>query len=685
MYRDPERRPSDELMLRWSLMPSAGSQGRKRASARLALAGVLCAAVAALLAPTGASAASCAPGTAQCLAPQVASAPTPVIIDSDLFTNADDVLGLSTAFALQASGQDRVIAITLNRRTNHSSVDPDTWMCAAAIAQFYNSGSVPIGADMPGNTHDSMGGPGDFTAPCAADAVSPPAPQSAVTVLRQALASQPDHTVVIIEIGYEENLEALLQSPADGVSPLDGHDLVALKVKELVLTGGVYDGSIPTENNLAGDPAAANYVAANWPTKAVYQGHEVGNAVFAGASIDSSQPSSSPVRAAYDAYNTGAGYMGNPIKAWDAVTAYHAIVPGDASLSEVGPGQNSVDMTTGANTFTTGTGDQYYLQLNSATNLESAINPLLDMAPGSAPPPVPVNTTAPAISGSAVQGQTLSAGVGVWSNSPTGDLYQWQQCNAQGANCTEIANATGSTYSPGAPDLGHTLRVMVTAFNTGYGLPATSASTAVVTAPPAAPPPPPPPAPVLPALPVELSLPAISGNAVQGATLTAIQGSWSNSPSGYHHQWEDCNSSGTGCTPITGATGTTYVLAPTDVGSRIVVVETATNAGGNGLGASSAATAVVLPLPPVTLGVKALVRSRAHRATFHLSASGSVTSFQCALVRLPGHGKKPRVHYRACGTSVTFKHLRSGRYLLSVRAVGPGGVASPVTHRFRIR
>jgi len=134
---------------------------------------MVCAAVAvflapALLTPTGASASSCA---APCLAPQVAGAPTPLIIDSDLFTNADDVLALSTAFALQASGHDRVIAITLNKRTSHSSVDPNTWKCAAAVAQYYNSGSVPIGSDMPDNVSQPPGvSPGDFIAPCAADA-----------------------------------------------------------------------------------------------------------------------------------------------------------------------------------------------------------------------------------------------------------------------------------------------------------------------------------------------------------------------------------------------------------------------------------------------------------------------------------------------------------------------------------
>jgi hypothetical protein len=634
---------------------------------------MLCAAVAALLAATGAGASSCAPGTSQCLASLATSAPTPVIVDSDLFTNADDVLALSTAFALQASGGDRVIAITLNKRTDHSSVDPDTWMCAAAVAQFYNSGSVPIGSDMPDNVAQT-GSPGDFIAPCAADAApSTPAPQSAVTVLRQALASQPDHSVVIVEAGYEGNLQALLQSPSDGVSPLNGHDLVALKVKELALTGGSYNPSGVIENNLAGDSPAASYVAANWPTNAVWIGHEIGTMTFAGASIDSSQPSNSPVRAAYDAYHTGAGYMdGNPINAWDPVTAYHAIVPGDASVSEVGPGQNSVDASTGANTFTPGAGQQYYLQLNSVPNLESAINALIDMAPGSAPAPVPVNSTAPSITGGTVQGQALTAGVGVWSNSPTGFLYQWQQCDAQGGNCLQVANATSATYAPGAQDVGHTLRVTVTAFNTGYGLPATSASTGVVTAPP-------------PPVPVNLSVPTTSGKDVQGATLTAIHGSWSNNPSAYHHQWEDCKRVGTGCSPIAGASGTTYVLRATDVGSRIRVVETATNAGGNGLGASSAATTVVRPLPPVTLGVIARISSQHHRATFRLRARGHVKSFQCVLIRMPRRGARAHLHYHLCGKNVTFKDLRSGRFVLHVRAVGSGGVdRSPVIYRFRI-
>ena len=130
----------------------------------------------------------------------------------------------------------------------------------------------------------------------------------------------------------------------------------------------------------------------------------------------------------------------------------------------------------------------------------------------------------------------------------------------------------------------------------------------------------------------------------------------------------------------------TYVLRSTDVGSRVRVVETATNAGGNGLGASSAPTAAVRPLPPVTLGVIARISSLNHRAAFQLRARGRVSGFQCVLISVPRHGRKAHVHYHSCNKNVTFKDLRSGRYVLYVRAVGPGGRdQSPVTYRFRIR
>ena len=95
--------------------------------------------------------------------------------------------------------------------------------------------------------------------------------------------------------------------------------------------------------------------------------------------------------------------------------------------------------------------------------------------------------------------------------------------------------------------------------------------------------------------PVNAGVPTISGEVRQGDTLTVKPGNWSGAtPITITHQWQQCDSGGTGCTAISGATGTTYVLVAGDVGKTIRVLESAQNADGSAQ-AFSAPTAVVAP------------------------------------------------------------------------------------------
>lgn len=100
---------------------------------------------------------------------------------------------------------------------------------------------------------------------------------------------------------------------------------------------------------------------------------------------------------------------------------------------------------------------------------------------------------------------------------------------------------------------------------------------------------------------------AITGTAQEGVKLTAVQGTWTNFPTGYSYQWEDCPSAtGTAaCTAILGAMSSTYTPTATDIGQYIRVLETATNAGGAPK-AFSAATAKVLPAPPTNTAAPAI-------------------------------------------------------------------------------
>jgi hypothetical protein len=98
--------------------------------------------------------------------------------------------------------------------------------------------------------------------------------------------------------------------------------------------------------------------------------------------------------------------------------------------------------------------------------------------------------------------------------------------------------------------------------------------------------------------PLDTAVPSISGTPAQGQILTESHGVWSNSPTGYTYQWEDCDPSGQSCSPISGATGQSYTLTVGDVGDTIRVQETASNASGAGQPAQSAATSAVAPSQP---------------------------------------------------------------------------------------
>jgi hypothetical protein len=101
-----------------------------------------------------------------------------------------------------------------------------------------------------------------------------------------------------------------------------------------------------------------------------------------------------------------------------------------------------------------------------------------------------------------------------------------------------------------------------------------------------------------PLLPRLLAVPVIMGVATDGAALTATTGEWGGTPPfTFGYQWTRCSTDGSACQSIAGATRSTYTLTSSEVGRRVRVLVTATNAGGSA-SATSAATAVVSPVAP---------------------------------------------------------------------------------------
>jgi len=185
---------------------------------------------------------------------------------------------------------------------------------------------------------------------------------------------------------------------------------------------------------------------------------------------------------------------------------------------------------------------------------------------------IPTNTSPPTISGSPVDGQTLTASPGTWTGGNLTFTHQWRRCDS--STCANIAGATASSYTLTGADIGSTLVVVVTASNLAGTASATSASTATVVAAP----------------PVNTALPTISGSAVDGQTLAASNGTWSGTtPISYAYQWRRCDSGGAGCADVAGATSSSYGVTAADVGSTLRVAVTAANVGGSSTAVSNAA------------------------------------------------------------------------------------------------
>ncbi len=191
----------------------------------------------------------------------------------------------------------------------------------------------------------------------------------------------------------------------------------------------------------------------------------------------------------------------------------------------------------------------------------------------------PLNVLAPSVAGTARDGSVLSASAGTWTGlAPIEFSYQWLRCDSNGAACNDVGPATSETaHLLIHEDVGHTLRVAVTATNSAGSASVTSAASAVVRA----------------LKPTNTKLPAISGSATVGQLLTVSEGGWEGTtPLSYSYQWQLCDAAGSACSEVPGATSSSYRVLASQLGGSLRAVTTASNSAGSS-SATSAATASV--------------------------------------------------------------------------------------------
>jgi purine nucleosidase len=264
--------------------------------------------------------------------------PIPFIFDTDIGNDVDDVLALGMIHSLQTRGECELLAVTITK---------DHDQCAAfvdVVNTFYGRGGVAIGVCRSGVTTQQS----KFTVLAAEksgtadryphDLRNGKQAPDAVSVLRQALASQDDNSVVIAQVGFSTNLADLLKSSGDDVSPLTGTELVRKKVRLLSVMAGAFapiKGKDHYEYNVVKDIPAAQALANNWPGSIVYSGFEIGlTAAYPAASIDRDYEyvTHHPLKEAYYLYNPPPHNR----PTWDLTSVLYGVYP-EAGYFDVSP------------------------------------------------------------------------------------------------------------------------------------------------------------------------------------------------------------------------------------------------------------------------------------------------------------------------------------------------------------
>lgn len=296
----------------------------------------------------------------------------PVIVDTDMESDVDDVGAMAMVHALADSGEINLLGVMVGAK------NPWSTLAADRINTYFGRKNLPLGqlkgpgVDRPSAYAKQVAEEFPGKLPSAEDA------PDAVGEYRNILAAREDGSVVILSIGYTTNLRNLLVSEADKHSALSGRDLVAKKVKIWVCMGGKFPSG--REANLRWDTAATVEVIPAWPTQIVFVGWEVGNMDTGKNVLD--LPESSPVRRAYQLFKR------IPHKSWDLVAVLYAARglgegPSAPHWELSAPGRIVIDPADGSNTWTAdpkGT-HRYLIQKSTNPAIAAEINPLMTHLP----------------------------------------------------------------------------------------------------------------------------------------------------------------------------------------------------------------------------------------------------------------------------------------------------------------
>lgn len=205
-----------------------------------------------------------------------AQKPVPVIFDSDIGPDYDDVGAITILHVMENKGEAKILATIASNKYEGIAGILDVFNT------YFNRPDIPVGVPKGEavNMKDRQHWTDTLLSKYPHNIKSNREVPGAVEVYRKVLAAQPDSSVTIVTVGFLTNLANLLHSKGDRFSPLTGKELVKKKVKLLVSMAGAFPSG--REFNLYNDVKASKEVCKNWPTPIIFIGFEIGKSIKTG-------------------------------------------------------------------------------------------------------------------------------------------------------------------------------------------------------------------------------------------------------------------------------------------------------------------------------------------------------------------------------------------------------------------
>ena len=287
-----------------------------------------------------------------------------VIFETDMGNDVDDALAIDMLYKYHRSKKINLMAVMLNKEGEYPPRFIDL------LNRWYGCKRIPIGVtsrkdnstmshvknftEVVSNMKDKKGRPLYKQLPQGYDDW-----KDAVILHRELLSKADDKSVTIISVGFSNNLAALLESPGDDFSSLNGRELVAKKVNRLVVMAGHMENPKYREFNVVNDVPSCQKVYNEWPTAIYTSPFELGEHIlYPAQSIenDFSWTKNHPIVDAYKCYLPNM----EDRPTWDLTAVLYAIDPGQ--MFNISPAGRIQVKNKGETIFTPdASGSHYYI------------------------------------------------------------------------------------------------------------------------------------------------------------------------------------------------------------------------------------------------------------------------------------------------------------------------------------